>query len=74
MYMLNIDIVHWYVLNTNACTCFKRKKEGVKGYLGEFQITIIYYGRLIITQGSSRWESFVQEEFNYSLRNFELGH
>jgi hypothetical protein len=58
--MLNIDIAHWYVLNTSACMGFRRKKERVKGYLDEFQMTMIYCARLRIAQGSSRWESFGQ--------------
>jgi hypothetical protein len=58
--MLNIDIVNFYVLNTSACTGFKRKKERVKGYLGEFQMTIIYCATLRIVQGSDRWEIFGQ--------------
>ena len=56
--MLNIDITHWYVLNTSVWTSFKKKKDKVKGYLGEFQMTIIYYARIKIAQGSNQWESF----------------
>jgi hypothetical protein len=56
--MLNMDTAHWYVLNTNVHKGFKRKKERVKGYLYEFQMTMIYYARLIIVQGRSRWEFF----------------
>jgi hypothetical protein len=46
------------VSNTSADISFRRKNERLKGYLGESQMTMIYYVRLIIAQGRNRWESF----------------
>jgi hypothetical protein len=50
--------MHWYVLNTSVHMGFKRNKERVKGYLDEFQMTMIYCKRLRISQGSRHWELF----------------
>jgi hypothetical protein len=48
---------------------FRRKKERVKGYLDEFQMTMIYCARLRIAQGRSQWEIFGQRSLIIHPRN-----